>query len=101
MRGILVAAAIAASVVGAPGGHLSAADTVIYGPYASDSPDSGTCGNNWAIDVMDRVYKVAVEPNADGSYSVRQEFKQGTFTTVAGASPARVRTAPTPPCRTA
>lgn len=46
MRGILVAAAIAASVVGAPG-HLSAADTVIYGPYASDSPDSGTCGNNW------------------------------------------------------
>ena len=29
-----------------------------YGQYPSSSPDSGTCGNNWATDQFDRVFTV-------------------------------------------
>lgn len=56
-----------------------------FGPYASDSPDSGICGNNWANDKMDRSY--VVYPQADGSFLVAETFTNGTFTTVAGNSP--------------
>jgi hypothetical protein len=49
-----------------------------YGPYASDSPDSGTCGNDWANDTFNRDFTVR---------SVEQ-FKQGSFETMAGPSPA-------------
>lgn len=56
-----------------------------FGPYASDSPDSGICGNNWASDTMDRGY--VVYPQADGSFLVAETFTNGTFTTVAGDSP--------------
>lgn len=59
-----------------------------YGPFASTSPDSGTCGNTWANDTFDRHFTVDVQPTADGTYSVREEFKNGTFTTTGdGASP--------------
>jgi len=56
-----------------------------FGPYASDSPDSSICGNDWAIDKMDRSY--VVYPQADGSFLVAESFTNGTFTTVAGNSP--------------
>ena len=64
-----------------------AANTAHYGPIASTSPDSGTCGNDWATDTFDRHYKVSVTPNVDGTYNVTQQFKKGTFVTSAGASP--------------
>jgi hypothetical protein len=48
------------------------------------SPDSGTCGNNWANDTLTRVYKV--KQNHDGSFTL-VAFDRGTFTTVAGQSP--------------
>jgi hypothetical protein len=56
-----------------------------FGPYASDSPDSGTCGNDWAQDTFDRHF--TVKPNGDGTNSVVEQFKDGSFTTVAGPSP--------------
>jgi hypothetical protein len=57
-----------------------------YGPYPSGSPDSGTCGNNWAEDTFDRHF--TVRPNGDGTYTVVQQFKNGSFVTNAGPSPA-------------
>jgi hypothetical protein len=56
-----------------------------YGPYASGSPDSGTCGNDWADNTFDRVFMV--KKNPDGSFTVIQHFKNGTFVTNAGLSP--------------
>src|SRR6476469_9253766 len=53
-----------------------------YGPIASTSPDSGTCGNDWANDTFDRDLTVS----KDGT-SVTEEFKKGTFVTTAGPSP--------------
>jgi len=64
----------------------------IYGPYASDSPDSGTCGNQWAKDSMDRIYIVNTQPNPDETYDVTQEFRDGTFITLAGHSPGACET---------
>lgn len=55
-----------------------------YGPYASGSPDSGTCGD-WATDTFDRHF--TVRSNNDGTYTVVQQFKNGSFVTDAGFSP--------------
>lgn len=62
-----------------------------YGPFASGSPDSGTCGNNWANDTYDRHFSVGTR---DGVLTVVEEFKDATFTTVAGASPGGCDTNP-------
>jgi hypothetical protein len=56
-----------------------------YGPYASSSPDSGTCGNDWAEDMFDRHFTVF--KNQDGTLTVVQQFKRGSFETLAGPSP--------------
>ena len=63
-----------------------------YGPFASASPDSGTCGNNWANDLFDRDFTVHSGP--DGAFTVVEEFKAGLFTTVAGMSPGGCQTNP-------
>lgn len=55
-----------------------------YGPYASTSPDSGTCGNDWAQDMFDRHFTVF---NRGNSLVVVQQFKGGSFVTNAGPSP--------------
>lgn len=55
-----------------------------YGPYASGSTDSGTCGD-WAEDTFDRHF--TVRPNGDGTYTVVQQFKNGSFVANAGPSP--------------
>ncbi|MDX6409849.1 MAG: hypothetical protein QOE13_2920, partial [Gaiellaceae bacterium] len=52
-----------------------------FGPYPSSSPDSGTCGNDWATDTFDRHF--TVRPNGD----VVQQFKRGSFVTNLGPSP--------------
>jgi hypothetical protein len=54
-----------------------------YGPFTSGSPDSGTCGNDWANDTYKRVFTV----NRTNPNIVTEEFKDGHFVTVAGASP--------------
>jgi hypothetical protein len=70
----------------------TATSTQHYGPYRSDSPDSGTCGNDWANDTFDRHF--TVHRNADGTFTVVEQFKKGSFTTMAGPSPGACETNP-------
>jgi hypothetical protein len=56
-----------------------------YGPYPSTSPDSGTCGNDWATDTFDRHFHV--KSNHDGTFTIVEQFKNGSFETNAGMSP--------------
>lgn len=56
-----------------------------YGPYTSQSTDSGTCGNDWANDTFDRHF--TVHNNHDGTFTVTEQFKDGTFVTPASDSP--------------
>jgi hypothetical protein len=56
-----------------------------YGPYESGSPDSGTCGNDWAEDTFERVFFVREESAT--SFTIVQQFKHGSFVTNAGPSP--------------
>lgn len=64
-----------------PGGN----GTQHYGGYPSSSPDSGTCGNNWATDTFDRHFTVRANPT--GGFTVVQQFRRGSFITNAGVSP--------------
>jgi hypothetical protein len=57
-----------------------------YGPYAGGSPDSGTCGNNWATDTFNRDF--TARSNGNGTYTVVEQFKKGNFVTNTGPSPA-------------
>ncbi len=59
--------------------------TLQFGPFASGSPDSGTCGNDWADDTYNRFFTVVT--NEDGTARVVEFFKDATFTTRAGLSP--------------
>jgi hypothetical protein len=59
-----------------PSGHA----TQHYGPYASGSPDSSTCGNDWAEDTFDRDFTVR-------GTTVVEQFKNGSFVTNEGPSP--------------
>jgi hypothetical protein len=63
----------------------SANSTQHYGPYASGSPDLGTCGIDWATDTFDRHF--TVRHNPDGTFLVVEQFKNGSFTTNAAPSP--------------
>jgi hypothetical protein len=56
-----------------------------YGPYPSMSTDSGTCGNDWANDTFDRHF--TVQTNADETFTVIEQFKNGIFVTPASDSP--------------
>lgn len=73
---------------------LAAGRAQKYGPFASTSPDSGTCGNDWATDTFARSFKVDTKPNASGVYTVVEYFKKGTFVTMAGSSPGGCDTNP-------
>jgi len=59
-----------------------------YGPFAGGSPDSGTCGYNWANDTYNRFFKVVTDANPGGTYTVTEDFRQGSFETIDGPSPA-------------
>jgi hypothetical protein len=63
-----------------------------YGPYASGSTDSGTCGNDWANDTFDRHF--TVKPNKDVTFDVVEQFKNGSSVTLAGPSPGGCDTNP-------
>ena len=89
----VVGAALLGAVILLPA-SAGAANTAHYGPIASTSPDSGTCGNEWATDTFDRHYEVSVTPNVDGTYSVTEQFKNGAFVTNTGASPGGCDTNP-------
>jgi hypothetical protein len=57
-----------------------------YGPYPSSSGDSGTCGPDWATDTFDRHF--TVRSNGGGTFTVVEQFKNGSFVTMDGMSPA-------------
>jgi hypothetical protein len=61
------------------GADSSAHGTLQFGPFASGSPDSGTCGNDWATDTFDRFFTVVT--NEDGTTRVVEFFKDATFVT--------------------
>lgn len=63
----------------------TATPTQHYGPYPSGSGDSGTCGPDWAQDTYDRVF--TVRTSNDGTITVVEQFKNGSFITTAGPSP--------------
>jgi hypothetical protein len=56
-----------------------------FGPFLVATTDGGSCGNSWANDVFDRFWNV--HNNGDGTFSVREEDKDGSFATIGGASP--------------
>jgi hypothetical protein len=62
-------------------------DTINYKYANSQSPDSSTCGPDWANDTVKRVYQVYPQQALDGTYRVVVQFKKGTFTTLQGVSP--------------
>jgi hypothetical protein len=86
--GALFAALAFSAVAAADDGHGHK-----YGPYDGSSPDSGTCGNDWATDTFQRTFTVS-QQNADGTYTVREDFKKGSFVTTAGPSPGGCDTNP-------
>lgn len=56
-----------------------------FGPFPTTAdPDGGTC-TPWAIDSFDRYFKV--QANNDGSFTVREEYKNGSFVTTGPSSP--------------
>ena len=63
----------------------SGTSTTHYGPYVSGSPDSGTCGNNWADDTYNRHFTVFQDN--DGSLVVVEQFKDGSFVTPSTTQP--------------
>lgn len=56
-----------------------------YGPFASVTTDGGSCGHDWAVDTVDRVFNV--HDNRNGTFAVDEQFKNGSFVTLAGPSP--------------
>lgn len=62
-----------------------ASPTQHYGGYSSTSPDSGTCGNNWADDTFDRHFTVFTD--ASSAILVVQQFKRGSFVTPSTTPP--------------
>ena len=84
----LVFASLTVSSAGAAPGMRN------YGPFQSVSPDSGTCGNNWATDTFNRFFRVSTTPNTNGTYNVTEEYRAGSFETIAGSSPAACELGP-------
>jgi len=60
---------------------MGANGTQHYGPFASSSGDSGTCGPDWAQDTFDRHF--TVRNNGNGTFTVVEQFKNGAFITPA------------------
>ena len=64
-----------------------ATPTQHYGPYASSSTDSGTCGVvDWAQDSFDRHF--TVRTSSSGAFTVVEQFKDGNFVTLGAGSEA-------------
>jgi hypothetical protein len=70
----------------APATVMAGQDSVHFGPINSGSPDSSTCGGNWANDTYKRVFDAGTVANTDGTYNVTESFIAGRFVTIAGPS---------------
>ena len=56
-----------------------------FGPFAITTPDNGSCGVFWATDTFDRFWNV--HNNGDGTFSVDEQDKNGSFVTLGTGSP--------------
>ena len=81
MRRLLVTLISTAALVIAFSSTALARDVKVHD---SGSPDSGTCGNNWANDTFSREFDVQ---QSGGTVVLTEFFKDGHFVTVAGFSP--------------
>jgi hypothetical protein len=88
MKRLLVVSVIAAALALIP---MAAAadegqgDSQDFGPFAGASPDSGTCGPNWADDTFTRNFTVL--RNTDGTFRLVENFSDGKFVTTGPQSP--------------
>lgn len=85
-RWLSLAAAVFA-LTATPAVATASQDAVHFGPIDSGSPDSGTCGNNWASDTYERLFDASTSPNSDATYTATESFISGRFVTIAGPSP--------------
>lgn len=81
MRRLLFALVCAAALVMTFSSAAVAGDVKVRD---SGSPDSSTCGNNWANDTFTREFDVQ---QAGGGTVLTEFFKDGHFVTIAGFSP--------------
>ena len=61
-----------------------------FGPFPSQTTDSGTCGTDWAADSMNRFFTVrlvSAGPGGLNTYQVYEQFKDGSFATFTAPSP--------------
>ncbi len=72
---------VVATIAGAAGPAPQVGGSIIDGPYASATPDSGSCGNNWAVDLFNRQFEILPQ-NPDGSWTVKQTFLKGKFSSL-------------------
>lgn len=78
--GLLTLFAVA-SFAGGPAPDLLVGGSFTDGPYATTTPDSGSCGSNWAVDLFNRQFQILPQ-NSDGSWTVNQTFAKGSFMTL-------------------
>jgi len=78
--GLFTLLAVASISGGAEPGPL-AGGSFSDGPYAAATPDSGSCGNNWAVDLFNRQFEILPQ-NPDGSWTVIQKFAKARFITL-------------------
>jgi hypothetical protein len=88
LSALAIAGVFAVMMFGTANAATNAGGSFSDGPYASTSKDSGTCGNDWAIDLFNRNFTATLPANGDGTYSVKETFTKGSFITIAGQSPA-------------
>jgi hypothetical protein len=82
---VAAAAAMAAFPIAA-GADAGSGESAHLGPFPTVAdPDGGSCGAPWALDNFDRF--LTVHDNGDGSFAVREDFKNGSFVTTGPASP--------------
>jgi hypothetical protein len=82
---VAAAAAMAAFPIAA-GADSGAGGSTHLGPFATVAdPDGGSCSIPWALDAFDRF--LTVHDNGDGTFRVREDFKNGTFVTTGPGSP--------------
>ena len=81
---VAVAAAMAAFPIAA-GAEPGSGGSTYLGPFPTVAdPDGGTC-SPWAVDNFDRF--LTVHDNGDGTFRVREDFKNGSFVTTGPRSP--------------
>jgi hypothetical protein len=89
MKRWLATAAVAAAMAAFPiaaGADSGSGESTHLGPFATaGDPDGGSCGSPWATDNFDRF--LTVHDNGDGTFRVREDFKNGTFVTTGPRSP--------------